>query len=66
VAQARARIETVVGNGDLAALKSALARYRGDPGWARLMPPLRPLPDSQVTEVLEAFAATGYRYEAAA
>jgi 4-hydroxy-tetrahydrodipicolinate synthase len=66
VAQARARIETVVENGDLVALKAALARSRGDPAWARLMPPLRPLADSQVTEVLEAFAATGYRYEAAA
>ena len=63
---ARERIETVVANEDLVALKGALAHYRRDPAWLRTMPPLLPLPDTRIAEVQRAFAATGYEYEAAA
>ena len=64
--QARARIETVVANEDLIALKGALAHYRRDPAWRRTMPPLMPLPEARVAAIERAFAATGYQYEAAA
>ena len=62
----RARIETVVANEDLVALKGALAHYRDDPAWLRTMPPLQPLSDARIADIQRAFAATGYEYEAAA
>jgi 4-hydroxy-tetrahydrodipicolinate synthase len=66
VAQARARIEAVVSHGDLIALKAALAIYRDDLAWNRTMPPLVPLSGDRAGQVVRAFAATGYRYRAAA
>jgi 4-hydroxy-tetrahydrodipicolinate synthase len=64
--RATARIEAVVDNGDLLALKAVLARSLGDPQWARTMPPLMPITESQADEVERIFAATGYTYGAAA
>ncbi len=54
------RIAAVDGNGGLAALKAMLARRYGDPGWARVVPPLTPLGGPGEKAVLAALAETGY------
>jgi 4-hydroxy-tetrahydrodipicolinate synthase len=42
------------------ALKRAIAQHSGDPGWARVRPPLVELSDAQAAAMLEALAAAGH------
>jgi 4-hydroxy-tetrahydrodipicolinate synthase len=42
------------------ALKCAIARHSGDPGWARVRPPLVELSDAQASALIQALAAAGH------
>jgi 4-hydroxy-tetrahydrodipicolinate synthase len=54
-------IRTVLGNFPLmASVKAALAAMTGDPGWERLMPPLRPLSTDERKQLLVKLDATAF------
>jgi 4-hydroxy-tetrahydrodipicolinate synthase len=53
-------IRTVLGSLPLmASVKAALGAITGDPGWERLMPPLRPLSTDECKQLLVKLDATG-------
>ncbi|WP_158626130.1 dihydrodipicolinate synthase family protein [Arsenicitalea aurantiaca] len=66
LANQAARIDTVNANGSQLALKAALAEVYADPEWARAMPPLVALGETEARGVWDAFLATGFVYGDAA
>ncbi len=54
VKRACMRIETVDGNGGLAVLKALMAERYGNPAFARVVPPLRPLSMDKMAEIRDA------------
>lgn len=60
LAKQTTRILAVDAGGSLVALKAALATYRGDENYARVLPPLVSLDNQGRSKLLESFAQTGF------